>query len=464
MSSASTSVRSFAPTRRRPARAFEPNFLACIDFDRPDFPWLFTPASANAENRLRPWVCLIVVRRQDGVTLTVNARRPLPVLTIDRPAVPRDELPDLASAWAWAHAQVAPFEGALDAALQAHPERSLSRLICPRRLEPSASYYACVVPAFEAGRIAGLGQPVTTDGPGGAGAGVGQRRDQSNVSRAAGLLLVGVRHRPGRRLRVARGAAAGAAARRDDRHRGPRCRRGWRRAAGHSEHLHRPHAPPRRGAVVAEGGAQGVHHQRGCGISAAARDTDRPAVVARRGSDRRSAALWRPRGRCRHAAGGERRTAVAARSEPRSALPRGLRARSSGHPAAPGADPRVGVAADRRHRAREHAAAQCALRPDGERCRRPQAVRPAAAGRAAAAHPIGAGAPRRRSGHRPLVTQGAPQRRCGREPGVPPRGAAARAPDAVADAVGIAHGVGDVHQAGHQCHVRARPIGRSAAW
>src|SRR4051794_18967488 len=44
---------------------FESNFLAAIEFDRPDFPWLFTPASPNA-NKLRPWLCLVVIRQQDG--------------------------------------------------------------------------------------------------------------------------------------------------------------------------------------------------------------------------------------------------------------------------------------------------------------------------------------------------------------------------------------------------------------
>lgn len=143
------------------ARASESNFFASVDFDRPDFPWLFTPAAATAQHRLRPWICLVVVRKQDGVALTVNPRRPLPVLTIASPAVPGDELPDLTHAWAWAHAQVASFTGPLDAELQAHPERSLSRLICPRHLEPGTTYLACVVPVFDAGRVAGLGHPVT---------------------------------------------------------------------------------------------------------------------------------------------------------------------------------------------------------------------------------------------------------------------------------------------------------------
>ena len=47
---------------------FEPNYFAAIEFDRPDFPWLFTPARADATGKLRPWLCLVVVRKQDGVS------------------------------------------------------------------------------------------------------------------------------------------------------------------------------------------------------------------------------------------------------------------------------------------------------------------------------------------------------------------------------------------------------------
>ncbi len=39
-----------------------------------------------------------------------------------------------------------------------HPDRTLSRLLAPRRLLPFRPYIACVVPAFLSGRIAGLGR------------------------------------------------------------------------------------------------------------------------------------------------------------------------------------------------------------------------------------------------------------------------------------------------------------------
>lgn len=151
---------------------FEPNCFPCIEFDRPDFPWLFTPAAANGSSQLRPWLCLIVVRKHAGVQLDSSAGAPLPRLKIAGPA--RDvfkELPNLDDSWAWAHAQVAAkysssvtdinvIEDAVKMALRGSPELSLSRLICPRLLSPESEYLACVVPSFEAGRKAGLGLPL----------------------------------------------------------------------------------------------------------------------------------------------------------------------------------------------------------------------------------------------------------------------------------------------------------------
>lgn len=145
---------------------FTPNYLATIEFDQPDFPWMFTPAAANQEDKLRPWLALVVVTQRDGVSIETAANRPLPVLTIESPVVPADELPDLAESWAWAHAQVAtenddPAE--IAEALAGAPTLNLSRLISPRRLQPNTRYYACLVPTFAVGREAGLGQTPAAD-------------------------------------------------------------------------------------------------------------------------------------------------------------------------------------------------------------------------------------------------------------------------------------------------------------
>jgi hypothetical protein len=143
---------------------FTPYNFPAIEFDRPDFPWLFTPAKADGDDRIRPWICLVVVRKQPGVEVRFRQGALLPLLEIKSPAQPGQELPDLNDSWAWAHAQVAgksgassPEVGLADAAF------NLSRLMCPRKLEPDTEYVACVVPAFDTGRKAGLGLPV--DGP-----------------------------------------------------------------------------------------------------------------------------------------------------------------------------------------------------------------------------------------------------------------------------------------------------------
>ena len=143
---------------------FEPNYLVAIEFDRPDLPWLFTPAKAGADGKLRPWLFLVVLQKKPGISLRPNRSAPLPVLEIGTPANPGDELPDLTESWAWGHAQISAAQNVTPAELTqilaTRPELSISRLLCPRLLQPSSDYLACLVPAFEVGRKAGLNLPV----------------------------------------------------------------------------------------------------------------------------------------------------------------------------------------------------------------------------------------------------------------------------------------------------------------
>ena len=151
---------------RHLATDFEPNYFPAIEFDRPDFPWLFTPARATTDGKLRPWLCLVVVQKQEGVELRRERNLPLPVLEIKAPARPERELPDLSESWAWAHTQVMGSQReatSLRKALGGNPALTVSRLLCPRRLDPETEYLACLVPAFELGRKAGLGETVTAD-------------------------------------------------------------------------------------------------------------------------------------------------------------------------------------------------------------------------------------------------------------------------------------------------------------
>ncbi|WP_437899931.1 hypothetical protein [Sorangium sp. So ce124] len=149
----------------------ETNYFPLIEFGPADLPWRYTPASASSADRLRPWLCLIALK-DDGTeyTYTPPARSDgrLAQVTVIDPS----KLPDLKQSWAFCHTQVlnvgasAATTGdgrspgaALVAALD-DPSRAVSRLLCPRRLEPKTAYTCFLVPAFMRGRLAGLGLPL----------------------------------------------------------------------------------------------------------------------------------------------------------------------------------------------------------------------------------------------------------------------------------------------------------------
>ena len=152
---------------RADADSAEIDDLVHVEFDRPDLPWLFTPAGPDAAGRLTPWLTLIVTERRHLAWGEVRG-------AVRSAKIRRDQLQPLGDAWAWAHAQVM---GAKAAAAEIEPtlERRLSeenaahnvsRLVCPRRLQPRTSYVACVVPTFLAGAQAALGlTPVSTLAP-----------------------------------------------------------------------------------------------------------------------------------------------------------------------------------------------------------------------------------------------------------------------------------------------------------
>lgn len=139
----------------------EPNYLPVVEFARADLPWMFTPALSDVQSRLRPWMVLIVVENRPGVRIESGGSGHPDRLVIDDGAAA--ELPDLADSWAWGHVQVSgPVGGseALKTLLINSPNLVLSRLMCPRFLTANTQWTACLVPAFESGRKAGLRLPL----------------------------------------------------------------------------------------------------------------------------------------------------------------------------------------------------------------------------------------------------------------------------------------------------------------
>jgi hypothetical protein len=139
---------------------FEPNYLAFIEFYDEDQLWRFTPARANGQ-RLRPWLALLVLEEGE-FTRKENAKL-LPSVTV-RSA---DALPPPSQTWAWGHVHInegyatpTEFEQFLLSLHELdHPnsDKIISRLVSPRKLKANTAYRAFVVPAFETGRLTGLG-------------------------------------------------------------------------------------------------------------------------------------------------------------------------------------------------------------------------------------------------------------------------------------------------------------------
>jgi hypothetical protein len=148
---------------------FEPNYLPHIEFYDEDFPWRYTPAKPDGKGRLRPWIALVVLQEGEFTEGKNLKDKPLPFIDVaDLSVFPRaDEL------WAWAHVHVNRNLGAnetelvsknmdaviprLEAVLAENPDLAYSRLVCPRKLAENVAYHAFLMPAFEAGRRAGLG-------------------------------------------------------------------------------------------------------------------------------------------------------------------------------------------------------------------------------------------------------------------------------------------------------------------
>lgn len=126
-----------------------PNLFPYVEFARADLPWCVSPGAPDANGGLRPWLALIVVAAPSGSPLGTVADARQPVIELERTQLPRQDEVEL-----WAHVQVnadvAPGEDVT--------RRGVARVMSARQLAPNTRYAACLVPTFEAGRLAGLGE------------------------------------------------------------------------------------------------------------------------------------------------------------------------------------------------------------------------------------------------------------------------------------------------------------------
>ncbi len=152
---------------------YEPNYLAFVEFYDEDFLWRYTPAAPKEPgdlitdpptDKLRPWLLLLVLK-EDEFERT-KKKVPLSSITLKTTSV----FPPVAETWLWAHVHsdanipddetgtLEDFLISLNKNITTDPDQLYCRLMSPRKLDPNTAYYAFVVPAFETGRKAGLGE------------------------------------------------------------------------------------------------------------------------------------------------------------------------------------------------------------------------------------------------------------------------------------------------------------------
>ena len=180
----------------RAARAastdFEPNYLAAIDFYDEDFPWRYSPSRRRRNHRLPPWIALVVLKENEFAL----ARAGAPAALV-RPHRQRETSPTFSALGSGMGVGARPLERALGGKLRRRispRSRRRSTAIPTSAMRASSArassmrtpaYTAFVVPAFEVGRQAGLGETVADTDDGTFAPGRSRRRNSRSITSGA---------------------------------------------------------------------------------------------------------------------------------------------------------------------------------------------------------------------------------------------------------------------------------------
>lgn len=151
-----------SPPEGAKTRLFK-DYLPYVEFFEEDLPWRYTPV-ATTDADFRPWMTLIAVK-EDEVSFLVNSNgTKLATLQIDSEERYGKIFPSAKLLFNVAHVQIdSAIEVTRDnvnALLDENPDCGISRILCTSTLEENSTYVALLIPTYELGRLAGLGQSV----------------------------------------------------------------------------------------------------------------------------------------------------------------------------------------------------------------------------------------------------------------------------------------------------------------
>ena len=143
---------------------FSRQFYPYIEFWEPDFPWRYTPAQPSNKKKLRPWLALLVCEEEYCNFVKLKDGRIIVTLKIENNTQYQKIFLQPQHAWKTAHAQSDDEPDTLDPKKTTPPH--FSRLFALRNLDinnkdipldEGKKYCALLVPAFETGRLRGIG-------------------------------------------------------------------------------------------------------------------------------------------------------------------------------------------------------------------------------------------------------------------------------------------------------------------
>lgn len=150
---------------------FKPHHTPYVEFRDPDFLWRYSLAKDERQQKYWiPWLSLIVLRIPEEEAGEFSDERrhdsnSLPCIRIKSNV----ELPDLSTAWRWAHVHLTDQSGLTLGAVKHRildPARGATcRLFCARELEANTRYAAFIIPTYRLGVEAALGQSLTSSNP-----------------------------------------------------------------------------------------------------------------------------------------------------------------------------------------------------------------------------------------------------------------------------------------------------------
>jgi len=137
-------------------------YMPFIEFFEEDLPWRYSPVAVNEEqDSCLPWLVLIAVKEGEFTTQFNQQGRKTVTLNINEKR--RKEIfPTTEEFHNLAHVQIVSDTPVnrenVDEILSYNPDKGISRLLCASKLEEDAHYTVFLLPAFEIGRLSGLGQ------------------------------------------------------------------------------------------------------------------------------------------------------------------------------------------------------------------------------------------------------------------------------------------------------------------